>query len=416
MGQATAQPQHCRGTAPDGTPCPNLAWADGYCATCFVTISQDRHRVQGGGQLHHAQVRRCHYRWQPVPKPGSRYRDWRPCNGAILAPASLCHRHGGPTETDLGRTYTEAIHAAQNDKLTLPDPSWWQAPQRRWETLGGRGVSLFAAYPDAWAETWNLVPERWLRLGDRVAAMAAYLDRGLRDGYEDDDLTGFVIAQMAQPHLPPRRWASFGLHPRTDATGLPTTRKVLTAPVVIDPAWTEQQAWGATAMSPGMSVPILLFAESETDGGPHRPVPMFPPGRPVQHLDPETAEARFVAAAATRGWTLEVGIARPTSGVAHFDRDRRVATVFHGLGDRRTRLWALAHTAGHLALGHGDCGDDRTLPHEAEAEAFAVLAMHRAGLFDSGSAATWRSLFPVDLKMLAFDRLRAATAACHWLV
>lgn len=416
MNHPTAAADLCAGVQPDGEPCQNRAWSDGLCAFCFMTRTQQEGRVSGGGELHHAQVRRCTYKWMPTPKPGSKFMDWRPCNGAVLAPARLCHKHGGNLETDLGRIYAEAIHAAQTGRLTLPSPAWWQAPQRRWETLSGRGVALFSMYPDAWAETWNLMPESWMRVGDRVAALAHYLGSGLDEGYGEDELIGHVIAQAAQPHLAPRQWANLNRYPAAEASGLPTTRKVLTEAVAVDSSWTETQAWGAVATSAGRSVPVLLFAANETEGGPHRPVAPHPPGRPAPQFDLDGVEACLHNAARTRRWTLEVGIARPEHGVAHFDRERHVATVFHGVGDRAIRLWALAHTAGHLALGHGECGDDRTLPHEAEAEAFAIMALHRAGVFDQAAAATWRAIYPVDLSMLAFDRLRAATAAANWLI
>lgn len=416
MPAPTPTPQRCAGHRPDGSDCTFLAWADGLCAACFITRTQQQGRVQGGGELHHARIRRCTYRWVPTPKPGSRFMDWRQCNAAILPTADYCHRHGGATETDLGRSYAEAVHAAQTTGLTLPSPWWWQAPQRRWETLSGRGTALFARYPDAWAEAWNLLPERWLRTGDRVAALAHYLSTGIDDGYTDDDLVGHAIARCAQPHLLPHQWATYGQEPKADSIGLATTRRILNHAIPLDPRWTDQQQWGAVAVSDGHSMPVLLFPEDETQGGPHQPIPTYEPGRPADSLDLDATEDRLHQAAASRQWRIEVGIAHPDHGVAHFDRENRTATIFHGVGDRHVRLWALAHTAGHIALGHGACGDDRTLPHEADAEAFAILALHRAGHFNEVAANTWRAIYPVDLEMLAFERLRAATAAVHWLI
>lgn len=277
---------------------------------------------------------------------------------------------------------------------------------------------MFAANPVAWARLWVTSPDGHLRIGDKVPVFAQYLDEGAASALEGAALEEAVHRRTAEQHLPTRQWPGLSRRLRDEAAGVMSSRKVLVGPAEFNRSWTVRQSWGWLAMNAvGESVPYHLVGLGDTDGPLVDAASLGPSGQPVPvrtGLDSELALDEFTRVAETRGWRLIFGIHRPDTGVATFERNARVAQVYGGLPDRMTRLHAVAHVAGHIVLGHGACGDERRVPQEPAAEAWAFMALARLGLLTPVAADVWRGTYTVDLRTGSYPGLRAAAAALAW--
>lgn len=398
---------------PGGVPCQNPAPPGGLCASCA-----SRERLRGDIPIHVDTLRQCDFWWTPTTKPGSRLPDWKRCENAVVSPATYCHGHGGAMETSVALPYSVAVGQATTGQLFLPAPDYWTLPQPRLERAWGRGWMMFASNPVAWAKLWVASPTEHLRVGDRLAVFSHHLDKAASAGLEGAELEAEVRRRVAEPHLPARRWRSVGRRPISGASGVMSSRKVPTMAVAFDPEWTVRQSWGWLAVNvPGDSVPYQLYGLGETEGSPldASAFPLVGRSVPVRTgVDADAALAEFARVAETRKWRLLFGIHRPSTGVATFERHERVAQVYGGFPSKASRVHAVAHVAGHIALGHATCGDERRVPQEPEAEAWAFMALARLGLLSPVAADVWRSTYTVDLLTGSYPGLRAAAAALDW--
>lgn len=404
--------QRCKATE-QGVHCDSAATVDGFCDNHAAIHLRDTQPI------HHQAVTQCTFEWVPTTKPGSRIPDWKRCSNAILAPATFCHAHGGAIASSVALPIHLATKAVAHNQLALPSPAYWETPTARMERTQGRGWLMFSENPVLWSNLWVHTTGETMRVGDRVSAISHYLVEAVDTNVDSRDLPAFIAERIRQPHLPGRRWTQLGRNLPDPSRAVMSSRKVPYNELEFAAGWTTQQAWGYTAMNAvGTSVPYPLYPFDATDGGPVNAtfsrVGRHIPARTGLSVD-EALEV-FEGVAQQRGWRLVFGIHQPETGVANFERQSRVAQVFGRIGDKHTRLHAVAHTAGHIAMGHSACGDDRRVPHETDAETWAYLALARLGMLTEAAAAYWRSTYNVNLRIGTFATLRAAAATLDWTI
>lgn len=153
-----------------------------------------------------SEVRQCAYQFVAVYRSGEATGAYRQCANAVVAPAALCHRHGGAKETSLGRSYAKAQAEAGRGECFPLNKDWWEQTDARMEAAEGVLTGILSANFDDLAKA--LVAARnqarkdsvaRMSVGNQMLILAQHYSDARRSGASKEDAWGKAVGLCSEP-------------------------------------------------------------------------------------------------------------------------------------------------------------------------------------------------------------------------
>lgn len=354
-------------------------------------------------------VRQCAYQFVPVYRGGVGTGGYRQCANAVVAPATLCHRHGGAKETSLGRSYAKAQAEAARGECFPLSQSWWDQTDARMEAAEGELMGVLSTNYDHLAQA--LVAARTqakkdsvgrMSLGNQMLILTQHYSGAKRSGLSDQQAWEAAVERCSEPHMTAAAWARHGRAPVEGESGVAAIWYKPYTPKQEEAEDDNAQAGLAQEDQPkkpdqhtrwAMGA-VIEYPLSATEGEPYKvaedPIGNF---RPAGYGDPEAAITEMEQVATDMGIKVKYVERKPADGYAYWRADTSEIVVWTGIagGDRKAVAHSLAHELGHARLGHSteEAGDLGRPDKEAAAESFAALVCARAGIETSEMSALY---------------------------
>ena len=408
-----------------GTPTKR---SSGLCRHCDPARAEHKQRSSYRGAAYRDgaaqsvqphEVRQCSYNFVPVYRSGEATDQFRQCSNAVVAPAALCHRHGGAKETSLGRSFAKAQAEASRGECLPLSADYWEQTDARMEAAEGELAAILSTSSDRLAQA--LVAARRqakkdsvarMSLGNQMLILVQHLSQAHRSGMSQEQAWYEAVERSAEPHLTASAWARAGRVPISGAPGVAAVwYKPYTPKQDDEDDDGEDKGLGATDQPPKRSRTrwsvgaVIEYPLSATEGEEYEvaenPIATW---RPEGDGDPEVAISEMERVASDMGLEVRYVDHKPAVGYAYWEAGKDEIVVWSGIagGDRKAVAHSLAHELGHARLGHGteDAKDVQRPDKEAAAESFAALVCARAGIgtdeMSSFYVADWRKAHGVE--------------------
>ena len=358
------------------------------------------------------EVRQCAYQFVPMYRGGVDTGGYRQCANAVVAPATLCHRHGGAKETSLGRSYAKARAEAERGECVPLSSEWWEQTDARMEAAEGELLGILSTDYDRLAQALVAAREQARRdsvarmsLGNQMLILTQHYSAAKRSGLSEQRAWEAAVGLVSEPHMTAAAWARHGRKPSDGANGV--------AAIWYKPYTPKQDEEDEPdSDSPGLAREdqpkkpdhrtrwaigaVIEYPLSATEGEDYA-VPEDPIGtyKPSGYGDAEAALSQMERVATDMGIKVEYVERKPIEGYAYWQASANKIVVWSGIadGDRMAVAHSLAHELGHARLGHGteEAGDLSRPDKEAAAESFAALVCAHHGIGTSEMSALYIS-------------------------
>jgi hypothetical protein len=410
-----------------GKPCRKCGTltkrGSGLCRRCDPAKSERKersarrsaYRNETGRSIELHDIRQCAYQFVPMYRSGETTDQFRQCANAVVAPATLCHRHGGAKEMSLGRSYAKAkAEATRGECLPLSD-DYWEQTDARLEIAEGELSAILSTSHGRLAQALVTVRRQArkdsvarMSLGNQMLILVQHYSQAKREGMSNEDAWERASTLSSEPHLTASAWARAGRKPTDGGAGVaaiwykPYTPKQGAEEDEDSDAGGGAGGTGADDRPPKQARThwavggVIEYPLSATEGEPYE-VAEDPLGtyHPDGDGDPEVAISEMERAATAMGVKVSYVDRKPGAAYAYWRADTAEIVVWSGIadGDRKAIAHSLAHELGHARLGHGteDAADLGRPDKEAAAESFAALVCARAGISTSEMSALYIS-------------------------
>lgn len=356
------------------------------------------------------EVRQCAYQFVPLYRGGVDTGDYRQCANAVVAPATLCHRHGGDRSASLGRSFAKAKAEAERGECFPLSSEWWDQTDARMEAAEGQLLSILSTDYDRLAQALVAAREQARRdsvarmsLGNQMLILTQHYSAAKSSGLSEQRAWEAAVGLVSEPHMTAAAWARHGRKPSDGASGV--------AAIWYKP-YTPKQDEAENDDVPGLARDdqpkkpdnrtrwaigaVIEYPLSATEGDDYE-VANDPIGtyKPKGYGDAEAAIDTMQRVARNMGVEVEYVERKPVEGYAYWQASANKIVVWSGVadGDRMAVAHSLAHELGHARLGHGteDAKDLNRPDKEAAAESFAALVCAHHGIGTSELSAMYVS-------------------------
>jgi len=344
------------------------------------------------------EVRQCTYQFVPIYRGGASTGSYRQCANAVIAPATLCHRHGGARKTSLGRSYAKARAEAERGECFPLSSEWWEQTDARMEAAEGELLGILSTNYDHLAEA--LVAARnqarkhslaRMSLGNQMLILTQHYSTAKRSGLSEQQAWETAVERVGEPHMTAAAWARHGRKPSDGASGVAAIWYKAYTPKQDEEEDSEpglaqddqpKKPDNRTRWAIGAVIEYPLSAtEGEDYGVAENPLGTY---KPSGYGDAEAAISQMEQVAADMGISVEYVEQKPLEGYAYWQASANKIVVWSGIadGDRMAVAHSLAHELGHARLGHGteEAADLSRPDKEAAAESFAALVCAHHGI------------------------------------
>jgi len=410
-----------------GKPCRKCGTltkrGSGLCRRCDPAKSEHKerraaYRDEAAVSVTTDEVVQCAYQFVPVYRSGEATDQFRQCANAVVAPATLCHRHGGAKETSLGRSVAKAKAEASRGECFPLNADYWEQTDARMEVAEGELSAILSTSHDRLAQA--LVAARRqsgkssvgrMSLGNQMLILTQHFSQARRRGLPEQQAWDAAVEHCAEPHMTAAAWARHGRAPTGHGV----------AAIWYKPYTPKQNEEQEEDGMPGLARDdqpqkpdrraswavgaVIEYPLSATEGEPYEtaedPIGTY---RPSGYGDPGAAISQMERVARDMGIKVDYTSQKPAGSYAYWRADTAEIVVWSGIagGDRMAVAHSLAHELGHARLGHSteEAGDLSRPDKEAAAESFAALVCARAGIntdeMSSLYIADWRKAQGVE--------------------
>jgi len=374
----------------------------------------------------------CAYGFVPVYRHGAVIDgSHRGCKNAVKLPATHCHKHGGSTETSLGRTVAKAQAEAGRGQCYPLAAEHWDGSDQRLEAAQGQLLRILdtdtSDMADAlvrWRAQRGTTPDRF-SVGNQLLVLVQHYGDAARAGADSDDAWSKAVELASEPHFTKSKWAELGRDINDDGEGVAVVWwQPGGAPTPVredgetDAELDERTKTGSGFR--GRHGAHIQYPLSATNGDPYEVAPSPMDDRPSGYGDPEPAIDAMQRLATDMGIKVKLTDAKPAGGAYGYWRaSSSEIVVWSGVagGDKRAVAHVLAHELGHARLGHSTdaAAETRTPEKEVAAESFAALVCAHHGIDASRNSAfyvdEWRKGAGIDMTAAGTGPLRSAVEA-----